>query len=284
MNNLSEKISLLLVDDEEDFLLATSRALERRGIEVSTASGGEEALRMIRQHCFDVAVLDVKMPGMDGLELFRQLRKERPSMPVLILTGHGSVPQAFETSREGLYEYLAKPCDIDALVDKIREAAKIRASELAVKDSGKEIDSGVEIRVLLVDDEVEFLESFSGVLRRRKMKVFTAQSGEEAFNILKDNIIDVAILDVKMPGMDGIEVLQHIKRNYPGLEVILLTGHPNVGNALEGVKLGAFEYLVKPPDINDLTESIHKAFRHRQERLDRQRQDTIDNILKRYPE
>jgi len=284
MSEKKHNIRLLLVDDEEEFLASAAPALEKRGLEVVTARDGIEALKKIEEQPFDVLVLDVKMPGIDGAEVSRRLRKEHQDLPIIILTGHGSVPQAFEASKRGVYDYLAKPCDMDVLAKKINEAAKAHPIEPDEKaNSGKGVDIA-SISVLIADDEPELLASLKTVLERRKMIVLTAQSGSEALSTLSSTVVDIVVLDVKMPGMDGIEVLRRIKSDYPLVEVILLTGHPAVENALLGVKLGAIEYLIKPPDVDDLTKLIRKAYKHRQEELERSRREAINNILKKHPE
>jgi two-component system, NtrC family, response regulator AtoC len=122
-----EKISLLLVDDERDFLDAAAAALSRRGFDVDTARSGERAVEMMKQKCPDVIVLDVKMPGIDGVQLFHRLNLVYPDIPVILLTGHGTVQQAFETSKRGVFEYLTKPCDIDDLACVVRRAHQGRS-------------------------------------------------------------------------------------------------------------------------------------------------------------
>ncbi len=284
MSEKKQNIRLLLVDDEEEFLASAAPALEKRGLEVVTARDGVEALKMVEEQPFDVIVLDVKMPGIDGAEVSRRLRREHQDLPIIILTGHGSVPQAFEASKRGVYDYLAKPCDMNVLAKKINEAAKTHPIEPDEKTiSGKGVDIA-SISVLIADDEPELLASLKTVLERRKMIVLTAQSGAEALSTLSSTVVDIVVLDIKMPGMDGIEVLRRIKSDYPLVEVILLTGHPTVENALQGVKLGAIEYLMKPPDVDDLTKLIRKAYQRRQEELERSRREAINNILKKHPE
>jgi DNA-binding NtrC family response regulator len=124
MNTTDEPVSLLLVDDELDFLAAVKKALSSRGFDVETAENGERAVERLRQHRPDVVVLDVKMPGIDGVQLFRRIHLVYPDVPVILLTGHGTVKQAFETSKEGVFEYLTKPCDVDELAGVVRQAAR----------------------------------------------------------------------------------------------------------------------------------------------------------------
>ncbi|OPX34485.1 MAG: two-component system response regulator, partial [Desulfobacteraceae bacterium 4484_190.2] len=102
-------------------------------------------------------------------------------------------------------------------------------------------------KVMLVDDEVPFVETMKKRLEKRSLNIITAFSGEEALDILGLNRdTDVVILDVKMPGMDGIETLRQIKAKFPLIEVIMLTGHGTIESAVKGMKLGAFDYLMKP--------------------------------------
>jgi DNA-binding NtrC family response regulator len=114
--------------------------------------------------------------------------------------------------------------------------------------------------VLLVDDEVEFVETFSERLVLRNLEISKAFSGEEALQVLDENKnIEVVILDVKMPGMDGIETLGEIKKKFPLLEVIMLSGHADVESAIDGMKQGAFDYLMKPVDMEQIITKVTEA-------------------------
>ncbi len=116
-------------------------------------------------------------------------------------------------------------------------------------------------KVLLVDDETEFLETLVKRLTKRKLDVIGATSGKEAIAILNKTPVDVIVLDVKMPDMDGIETLKAIKKLRPAVEVIMLTGHANVEVAIQGMELGAFDYLMKPMDIDELLYKLQDAYK-----------------------
>ncbi|MGD8530565.1 MAG: response regulator [Syntrophobacterales bacterium] len=116
-------------------------------------------------------------------------------------------------------------------------------------------------RVLLVDDEKDYLEVLIRRLSKREVKVAGVSSGEEALQYLQERPIDVAVLDVRMPGMDGITVLREIKKLNPLIEVIMLTGHASLEVALEGMRSGAFDYLMKPAEIDELLYKIEDAHR-----------------------
>jgi DNA-binding NtrC family response regulator len=116
------------------------------------------------------------------------------------------------------------------------------------------------IKLLLVDDEVDFLESLSGRLSLRDFDVTAATDGKEAIKAAKKGHFDVAILDLRMPGMDGTEVLKTLKNKHKWLEVIMLTGHGSVDSAVEAGKLGAFTYLEKPYDFDKLVATLKDAY------------------------
>lgn len=118
--------------------------------------------------------------------------------------------------------------------------------------------------MMLVDDEERFLSTTAKLLSRKGYEVVTSVSGAEALEKLTSHNIHVVILDVKMPGMDGLETLKAIKSMYPLVEVIMLTGHGTVESAVDGLKAGATDYLVKPTDINDLIQKAEEAFEKRQ--------------------
>lgn len=122
-------------------------------------------------------------------------------------------------------------------------------------------DSEERIRLLLVDDEVGYLEVLSKRFRKRNIDVTTASSGQQAIRLLRRNDYDVAVVDLKMTDMDGIDVLQIFKKMDPDLAVVILTGHGSEKAAREGIEKGAFDYLTKPCDLESLLGVIHAASR-----------------------
>jgi DNA-binding NtrC family response regulator len=123
-----------------------------------------------------------------------------------------------------------------------------------------------------VDDEEDFLETIIKRLNKRQVDASGARSGEEALELLKEKTFDVVILDIKMPGgMDGIEALREIKKVQPLAEVILLTGHASVETSIEGMRLGAFDYLLKPIKLDELLKKIAQAI---------EKKDTHDNKIR----
>lgn len=119
------------------------------------------------------------------------------------------------------------------------------------------------VSVLVVDDEVEFLETLVKRLRKRKLTVNGVNDGQKAMDFLKEASVDIVVLDVKMPGMSGLDVLREIKKGYGGVEVIMLTGHANMEVAIEGMDMGAFDYLMKPIEIDELVYKIQDAYKRK---------------------
>ncbi|HDS00424.1 MAG TPA: response regulator, partial [candidate division Zixibacteria bacterium] len=119
---------------------------------------------------------------------------------------------------------------------------------------------GDKIKLLICDDEVKFLDSIAERLELRGFDVTKATSGREAVEAARTGGFDLAILDLKMPGMNGIEVLEVLKKEHKYLEVIILTGHGSIDSAVESTKLGAFSYLSKPYDLDDLLKSLRDAY------------------------
>jgi len=120
------RIKLLLVDDEEGYVKVLSNRMGKRNIDVTKALSGTEGIQARRKEDFDAAVVDLKMEDMDGIEVLKVFKKMVPAMPVIMLTGHGSEKAAKEGIESGAFDYLIKPCDLEELVAKIREAVRTR--------------------------------------------------------------------------------------------------------------------------------------------------------------
>ncbi|MBW1867639.1 MAG: response regulator [Deltaproteobacteria bacterium] len=140
------------------------------------------------------------------------------------------------------------------------------------------------VNVLLVDDEVPFVETMTKRLNRRDIDILAAHSGSEALDLLEQNSrIEVVILDVKMPGMDGMETLQEIRKRYPLVEVIMLTGHATVESGIDGMKMGAFDYLMKPCDMDILVSKVGEAAAKKRQHEEKIIEARVKEITSRRP-
>jgi DNA-binding NtrC family response regulator len=294
------KIKLLLVDDEKEYVQTMAERLRMRDVGSRVAMSGEEALQMVADDAPDVMVLDLRMPGINGMEVLERVRKEHPHVQIIILTGHGSEREEREARRLGAFEYLEKPADTTELLGVIRSAWKkavaflkesrsefhrsmeaaamaeagvpdlaterMRRPEPAEDESVPEPDSAEaaqSLKVLFVDDEEDFVRTMAERMEMRDLGGDVALSGQQALDMLAEDMPDVMVLDLRMPGMDGLEVLRRVKAAYPGVQVIVLTGHGSDQDEAEARRLGAFDYLRKPVDINELMTVVRAAGRAR---------------------
>jgi DNA-binding NtrC family response regulator len=292
------KIKLLLVDDEEEYVRTMASRLEMRDVASRVVLSGEEALRAVEDDAPDVMVLDLRMPGIDGMEVLERVKAEHPRVQVVILTGHGSDVEEREARRLGAFEYLEKPADTKQLLKTVRAAWKkglallkesadgfsrtMTAAALAeggLAEAAREESRKAEprepepvaaasaaaegaaplLKVLFVDDEEDFVMTMAERMRLRDLGGEVALSGDRALQMLEDDVPDVMVLDLRMPGLDGMEVLRRVKKAYPAVQVIILTGHGSEQDEDEARRLGAFDYLCKPVDINRLIDTIRKA-------------------------
>jgi DNA-binding NtrC family response regulator len=287
------KIRVLLVDDEEDYVKAMAERMDMRDLQSQVALSGEEALQVLDSDPPDVIVLDLRMPGIQGMEVLERVRKEHPHIQVIILTGHGGEKEEAEARRLGAFEYLQKPADTGDLVRLIQGAWRrsIQVAKELLKESREEFDRSMTaaalaeggmpdeavgmmhrtraeeeepakagaLRVLLVDDEEDYVRTMAERMEMRDVGSEVALNGEEALAMLEGDMPDVMVLDLKMPGMGGLEVLEEVRKRYPGVQVIILTGHGSDAEEVEARRLGAFDYLTKPVDINHLMQRVREA-------------------------
>jgi DNA-binding NtrC family response regulator len=193
------------------------------------------------------------MPGIDGIEVLRRVRRDHPNASVVILTGHGTDKDEEEALRLGASAFLKKPVEVDQLIGAVRQE---------------------KLKVLLVDDEEEFVDSLSERLALRNLRAEVAHDGERALQAVKEGEPDVMVLDLRMPGVDGIEVLRKVRKDHPKVAVVVLTGHGTEADEKEALRLGASAYLKKPVDVDQLVGVLHRAW----SRLKKSK-DVVDTML-----
>jgi CheY-like chemotaxis protein len=195
---MSRKIRVLMVDDEERFRTITARILERKGYETVIAASGEEALEMLSENP-DVVILDVKMGGMDGHETLKKIKQTNPDLPVIMLTGHGALPSAQESLRSGAYDYLTKPCDVDLLAAKIKDAHFIRERGITSEPAVGDIMIPIENYTTIAPDATlrqgieKIKASFSRLLSTDRLMV----AGHRSILVFEGDANLVGILGVK---------------------------------------------------------------------------------------
>ena len=290
---------ILIVDDELVFLESLAGWLERDGYEVEMAAGSKEALQKLKGSRFDILIVDVKMKEISGMEILKQVNANHSDATVIMMTAYGSIDKAIQAMKNKAYDYLLKPfdpIDLSQMIKKIfqekENASKQRQPEKPVKNNrridqsecvpvifdnvlnGNQMLSTVSLiqtkyrdlektlkTIMLVDDEKRFILPLKKRLSRRGYDIITANNGMDALRKLKQTSVQVVFLDVAMPFMDGIETLIKIKNLYPNLEVIMLTGQASLEDAVQCLKYGAADYLMKPTDIEEIIQKAEDAFK-----------------------
>jgi len=153
---MGEKIRLLLVDDETQFLETICKRLELRNFEATPVSSGEEAIEVARKNEFEIALVDLKMPGMSGEQVLETLKKEHKFLEVIILTGHGSIDSAIRSTKLGAYYYLQKPCELEMLLQVLKEAYQKRIQK---KHGYKDEELEKIISRMTTDSSLEILQN-----------------------------------------------------------------------------------------------------------------------------
>ena len=223
--------TVLVVDDNEDLLETFALILKRRGFAVETAGNGAAAVAKFRQHDFDVTLMDIVMPDVDGVEAFRRIKEIEPGASVILMTAYSDEDLLRAARDEGARCIINKPIRIDMLVKLINEAAAAKP-------------------ILIIDDDADICDSLTKVLQQQGYEVLTATSGEEALIIATEKACRMAFIDVKLPNIDGLETLLRLKEISPDLLPVMMTGFRNeVKDALDRAQEeSAITCLFKPFD------------------------------------
>ena len=222
-----KKTNILIVDDEIDLLETLGDIFESKGYNVTMVEDGSKALELLRKKYFDIILMDLKMPGISGVESFKEVKNLHPSAAIIMMTA-GSVREEIKG---------AMGAGVDAVVDKPFNVKKLVAT----------IESILERPlILVVDDRVEDRETLRDILTDRNYRAFVAKDGYEAIDIVRRSDFDVILLDIRMPGMDGMEVLEVVKEIKPDIGVVMMTGYSSEGLAGKSLKKGAYTCLYKP--------------------------------------
>lgn len=230
---------ILVVDDELGVRELLYDALTKQGYKSITATSGEEAIELIGTQRPDLVLLDFKMPDMNGVEILKKIRSFDSKTKIVMLTGMGTEELERESRLQGASGFLRKNLGIDVIVKAIGEIFHVR----------KEYK---ENKILVVDDDPEIISLIRDFLMKKGYTITTASSGEEALEKFKKDRPILILLDIKLPGMDGIVTLKRIREIDEKVGVIMITGVKDQGVFEDAKKLGAYEYIVKPFDLDYL--------------------------------
>ena len=245
-----EPLRVLVIEDDETARKQMAKAIRKEGYQVLTAEDGRAGLDIFEKERPEIVITDLKMPGIGGLEVMQTVKRLSPNVQVVLITAFGGVDTAILALREGVLDYLTKPLDLDQLTVVLG-----RASEKV--EEFKEGDSFPIL--LLADDDEKTRKRLAKVLKDESWIVMQAGTGREAVDIFDREKIDVAILDIKMPEMDGLEALHEMRSISDDFEAIILTGYGDESSAIQALRDGAMNFLKKPVDIDQLILSAQKA-------------------------
>lgn len=232
------KIRILVVDDDQDFAESLADVLKEHECQVDLAFTGEDAIERFRQTDYDITFMDVVLPNKNGVESFLEIRNLKPDACVIMMTGFSVEQLLDEALEEGAWDVLHKPLD---MADVLRDIERLRPSG-----------------VLLADDDPDFIDSVRELLEQHGYDVFVAQDGREAITRIRTNGIDVLILDLRMPILNGVDVCLELRRSGHAIPTIIVTSYADQEvdalNKLRACKVSGI--LTKPFDPRELLRTL----------------------------
>ncbi|MBI1964469.1 MAG: response regulator [Candidatus Rokubacteria bacterium] len=238
------RTKVLVVDDDDEVRQTLSEQLRMQGFEVSEAADGLSAWTEIRQNAPEAVLLDLAMPRLGGLETLKAIRAFDPSIVTIVITGLSDLDMHRRALELGAVAVLQKPVGGAQLAQLLGRPPGLPAAPA---------------RVLVVDDEASVRGTLQEVHASRGFEVATAPNGDLAMRAIARRAPDVVLLDVVMPGLSGVEILQAIRTIAPRAKVIMVSGEATPAQGMRALALGAFDFVVKPVDTAYLLRSIDIA-------------------------
>ena len=239
------KTNILVVDDLRSIRLTLGGILEDKGHNVVTVENGYQAIEAARKTHFDAIFMDIKMPGINGVQTFREVKKIDHESAVIMMTAYSVEDLVKEAMEEGAYAIVYKPFDIDRIIAIIEELLDEKTL------------------ILVVDDQFGDRETLKAILEDKGYRVATANNGAEAIEMVKSRHYDIIFLDVRLPGMDGIETFEQVKVIDPKATVIMMTGYTEEDLVRGAINEGTYTCIYKPFDMEKVIELLEKISKER---------------------
>ena len=257
---MNEKI--LIIDREPDIRKALEALLKKEGYQLRNASKGEEAMNTFKSDSFDLVIMDINMPGTNGLQVMRNIKELEKAIEVIVLTGLNSINNAVQALRaEGAFDFLSKPLEnCDQLIISVKQALEKRRLNIEKNAFVRKIGrhQSAMKKILIVDDDPQIQESLTTMLSAHQYETEVASSGFEAGAKVMKFKPGLIILDLIMPGISGFKVCRLIKEDpdTSHIKVLAITGYDNKENRNRIMEAGADGYLTKPVAMNTLLQHV----------------------------
>ncbi|MEW6609903.1 MAG: response regulator [bacterium] len=236
---------ILIVDDEKDLAFIVKRILEISGYEVHYAQSGYEAIEKVRKNTYNICLLDIRLPDMNGVEVFLKIKEIIPGVRVLMMTGFAVEDLIKQALKEGAYACIHKPFDIAKLLEQIESVLKSKK------------------RVILIADDVERIrQELKIFLEGKKYIVYEAKNGEEVIARVWEKEYDIILLDYGLPDMNGLEIFRDVRKIDQDVLVMLMLDEPLESVIKDALKMGFYGWIEKPIDTNRLLAMLKEALKN----------------------
>ncbi|MDO8568527.1 MAG: response regulator [Dehalococcoidales bacterium] len=225
------KSNIMVVDDLRSIRLTLGGILEDKGHNVVTVEDGYQAIEAVKQTHFDAIFMDIKMPGINGVQTFREIKKIDPAAAVIMMTAYSVEDLVKEALEEGAYTIVYKPFDIEKIISIIGELLQEK------------------ILILVVDDQFGDRQTLKLILEDKGYRVAAAADGAEAIKMVKEGHYDIIFLDIRLPDMNGVETFEQVKAIDPKAVVIMMTGYTREELVERAISNGAYTCINKPFDM-----------------------------------
>ncbi len=233
-----------MVDDLKSSRLTLGGILEDGGHNVVLAENGYQAIEAAKQTSFDLVFMDIKMPGINGVQTFREVKKINPQAAVIMMTAYSVEDLVREALEEGAYAVVYKPFDIEHVVSIIEAALR-------------------EMLILVVDDYFADREALKAILEERGYRVVTAETGAEALARVKEKHFNIIFLDIRLPDVDGTQIFEQVKDIDPEVAVIMMTGYSEEELVRRAISRGAYTCIYKPFNVEKILTLVGVISRQR---------------------
>ena len=224
---------IMVVDDDPGMRITLEGIIEDEGYDVVGASDGHQAIQLAKEHHFGLIFMDIKMPGITGVDAYREIKKISPETVVVMMTGFSLGDLIKEALEEGAYAVVYKPFDMGQIIDIVQAVLKTTV-------------------VLVVDDRAADRQPLRAILEENGYQVAEAKSAADAVEMAAKRHFGVILMDVKMPEMDGIAALEQIRSFDPQVKIVFVSGYALEDSVRQGLRHGAYTALTKPVDPEEM--------------------------------